>query len=411
MTLACPAPDIGAGIALRLSTYLDCQGHALGENGWAAVAGGVVAGGLLEGLITIFVALVGYRLILGHVPTLRDGVGLIVRLGAVLALATSWPAFDTLLYRVMADGPDQLGQVLLPAIGLSAGDGGGRVQAAYDALRLGSEPQAFQRPADAAAAAVSSPGAGTPATPPTAPQLLPRTVQPPLPQTASLLVVMTSGLGGALRVTIGVLLALGPVAILGLLFDATLGLVAGWLRALTGAAFALVAASVVAALELTVLDGELARIAALGDDRATFDPQALTTLVLSFALVTLIATLAAARVGNALRFTPMLTRLASSSERAASPIRAAASQAVVLPTRAVTLADRPARAVAIADALAGSVQRGGDARANAGGAGPPSRATVLAGRERPVGAIPLGVAARRAQPRPSRTATMRDRRQ
>src|SRR5437763_539074 len=99
MTVFCAAPDASEGVALRLSEYVSCEGRALGENGFQALAGGPLGTSLLSGLVTIFIALIGYRLILGHTPDMRDGIGWTVRLGIVLALVTSWPAFQTLIYR------------------------------------------------------------------------------------------------------------------------------------------------------------------------------------------------------------------------------------------------------------------------------------------------------------------------
>lgn len=412
MTVACVLPSDASGVALRLSGYLDCQGRALGENGFAAVAGGV-AGGLLTGIVTIFIALIGYRLILGHVPGIRDGVTWMVRLGVVLALATSWPAFQTLIYRVAVDGPDELAAVLLPAAGLTTGTGG-RIQAAYDALRLGTEvvPARAATPVNVDLAAGTSAATVAPAI---QSAVQPRTVQPPLPQTASLLVVFTAGIGGALRVAIGLLLALGPLIVMGLLFDATLGLVAGWLRALFGAALALLAATIVTALEMTVLDGELARIGSLSGslDISTFDPQALSTIVLLFGVVMLVATILASRVAGALRLSIGSTLVAFRADQA--PVQPAMLPAGIAGAASVAsdlIAARPPRAAAIADAVAGAARRQADASAlNGDGPSLPSRVAPLAAARRDDDrtVVPLGIVGRRSQPRPSRTATLRDR--
>ena len=120
MTVVCLGPDTALGVAYRLSAYLDCQARALGENGFQAVAGGAMGTALLTGLITVFIALIGYRLLLGHMPDVRDGVGWAVHLGIVLALVTSWPAFQALVYRVAVDAPPSIAAVLLPASGLAA---------------------------------------------------------------------------------------------------------------------------------------------------------------------------------------------------------------------------------------------------------------------------------------------------
>ena len=412
---ACTVAD-SAGVALRVAAYLDCQGRALGEGGFAAVAGGIVAGSLLTGLVTIFIALIGYRLVLGEVPGLRDGVTWMVRLGMVLTLATSWPAFQTLVYNVAVEGPDELASALLPAAGLAAGDLAGSVQGAYDALRLGSEPAAPPPPraaTDAAASASAQSSANAAASTVTSTPR-PQTVQPPLPQTASLLVVFTVGIIGALRVAIGLLLALGPLAVAGLLFDQTLGLVSGWLRSLAGAAFALVAATIVVALEVAVLNGELARSATSGGlDPASFDAQALPTVVLLFALVMLIATIAASRVVGALwlHARRSLPRSTMGDWALGAHQRPSARYNAVLTRARPASAEPISRAILIAQAAASATRRqAGDAAITGdwGATARPGTVSALAQRSIPA-PTPLGLRGRRSQSRPSRAAVLRDR--
>ncbi len=413
--IACAPPDQAVGVALRLSGYLDCEARALGENGFQALAGGPVAAGLLSGLVTIFIALIGYRLILGHTPRIGEGVTWAVRLGLVLALVTSWPAFQSLIYRVAVDGPDELAGILLPAAGLPTVSLNNRLQQAYDTIRLGSgsEPSAVaQAPGNEVGSGQVAPlGSGSA-------QSQPRvggTGQPPLPQTASLLVISTLGLGEAFRVAIGFLLAVGPLALLGILFDATMGLVTGWVRALAGAALGLLAVTTVTAIELVVVEGELAHLQryALGLQADTVDPQALTTVVLLFCVVTLLAALAAVRIVGALRF----TRPAASQPRAAGRASAAFFPSVAATSAAAHAvgagrgsADRPPRAAAIADALTQTIVR--ERGVSDDRFAPPSRQTPVVeaasrtGRGQAV--IPLGVAGRRSLARRTRSATLRD---
>jgi type IV secretion system protein VirB6 len=292
MSMICPAPDVALGVAVRLSTYASCEARALGENGFQALAGGPLGSSLLSGLVTIFIALIGYRFLLGPTPDLREGVGWTVRFGLVLALVTSWPAFQTLFYRVAVDGPGEVAAIVLPASGLPATDLNERIQAAYDTMRLGTI-EARLPPADNPAQKVADQD---------------RSVQQfnfesPLPNTASMLVISTSGVFAALEIAIGFLLAVGPLAVMALLFRGTSSLFSGWLRALAGSAFALLAATVVAAIDLMMVESELGHLETfrlLGTD-ALIDPQALTTIVMLFALVMTIALFAATRIASALR--------------------------------------------------------------------------------------------------------------
>lgn len=412
MSLSCAAPSPDLGIALRLSDYLDCQARAIGENGFQALAGGPIAASLLSGLVTIFVALIGYRLILGRTPAIGDGVGWAVRLGVVLALVTSWPAYQILVYNVAVDGPAQLSQFILPAAGLPGEDIGSRVQQAYDVVRLGQGSGYGQAPDPADPLPPSALPEQS-----AAPQILFRQSPPgqqPLPQTASLLVLSTVGVTAALRLAIGFLLAVGPLAVMSLLFDATLGIFSGWVRALAGAALAMLASTIVTAVDLVMVESELARLRLfnVASGARSIDPQAIPTLVLVFALVMLVATLVAMRMAGAFRLPMIARRTHGSPQQTAmsqpSSARAegrTSAQAVRKGTRAPQLS----RASTIADALVSTVRReGAEVTANSAG---PGRASLIAaggrGGERPA-IIPLGVGGRRSIGRRSVSARRRD---
>jgi type IV secretion system protein VirB6 len=342
MTVVCSEPDTTLGVAYRLSTYLDCQARALGENGFQALAGGAMGTALLSAALTIFIALIGYRLILGSTPDVRDGVGWAVRLGIVLALVTSWPAFQSLVYRVAIDAPAQVAAILLPAAGVAAEGLDERVQQGYDTLRLGlaNDQAAEQDERPATAANAQSP------------------LLEPLPKTASALVIATAGLSGALRLAIGFLLAVAPFAIISLLFSGTNGLFVGWLRALAGLTLALVASTIVTAIHLTAFESELGQLQASGMVAA--DPQALTTIVLFFSLVGVVAILVGFAMGSALRLPrprpaslpPMLVHERSEyhTEARAAPVRGeAVADTAAAPARA--------RAKAVAEVLSTTVHR------------------------------------------------------
>lgn len=416
MTVTCVAPDADLGVAVRLAGYLDCQARALGENGFQAMAGGPIAAGLLAGLVTIFVALIGYRLILGQTPSLRDGVGWAVRLGIVLTLTTSWPAFQTLFYRVAADSPGELAAVLLPASGLPTEGLDDRVQVAYDIMRLGSSPLPPPQAAEGGNAQASGqPTAGAQPQPaPTA-----SIGQPPLPQTASMLVISTEGVLGGLRIAIGFLLAIGPLVCLALLFDGTLGLFSGWVRALAGSALALLGATIVTAIDLVVIESELAKLQsyARGGIAEVVDQQALTTIVLLFAVAMLIVVLASVRVAGAFRLPSRAPDIINTPEPAGwnsggwshpsqpSPSLLSTSGAMPVQTRVATVAD--ALALTVRREQGASMVPGQSSTASA------SRTTVLANAPaRESGAMlptPLGLAGRRSLSRQSRSAQARDR--
>lgn len=413
MTIACTGPDPDLGIAIRLSSYLDCQARALGENGFQALAGGPVAAGLLSGLVTIFVALIGYRLILGTTPALRDGVTWAVRLGVVLALVTSWPAFQTLIYGVAVDSPGQLAATILPAAGLPAEALDDRLQQAYDTIRLGS---AYDQQQAADPATQSQVPAGQTAAPQAQP-LRSSLAQPPLPQTASVLVISTTGVTAALRIAIGFLLAVGPLAILSLLFDATLEVFSGWIRALAGAALGVLAAKVVTAVDLVMVESELFRLQsyAVGGIAQSVDQQALTTIVLAFGLVMFVTVLTALRMAGAFRLPSLGSPLVATHDARLSPsarqLRTRNDAAASIPSVADRAA-QPSRVSTVADALAVTVRREQGLSVMNSREPPSRRASILqaGSRDEPTYAtVPLGVAGRRSIGRRSLSAARRDR--
>ena len=78
---------------------------------------------VLTGFLTIFIALIGYNLLLGHSLTVRSGTLAFVKIGAIFALATSWPAYRTLVYDLVTDGPAQLVAEIGPHAGVVGSDG------------------------------------------------------------------------------------------------------------------------------------------------------------------------------------------------------------------------------------------------------------------------------------------------
>ncbi|MDQ3539630.1 MAG: type IV secretion system protein [Chloroflexota bacterium] len=197
----------------------------------------------MTSLLTIVIAVAGYRLILGHVPDIREGVLFFVRIGLVLALATSWEAYRTVVYDVALKAPGEIaaeigGAVRIPG---TAGLMGGHLDAV---------DQQFQTLAIA--------GVGGPVRFDVAQQY-----PPPLfagfdtfALGASRTAFMTGVLGalGSLRLLAGILLALGPLFIGFLLFDATRGLFEGWLKALAGAALGSLIVSIMLGVELALLE-------------------------------------------------------------------------------------------------------------------------------------------------------------
>jgi type IV secretion system protein VirB6 len=411
------------GVVLRLSRFLDCEGRALGENGFASVIGSAGWTSLLLAVVTIFVALIGYRMLLGRLPTIGDGVGWALRLGIVLTLVTGWSAFQLLFYRTAVETLGELAAQILPAAQLPSGGIGEQVQAAYDRLRLGPSWLGRQAPkaasAASAAGATTAPGAGSPAQ--AAPVPLESSALTPLPQTALLLAISTAGLLGGLQLAIGSLLALGPLASLALLFNGTMGFFAGWLRALVGASIASLMTTMTAAVTLAGLDAEFARLAATraqGGLEGGVDPGAPTVTVAIGTILALVAITAAFRLAGGFRFIlPDLT-MAESSEPAVARVDIVAEaqtargleRTSMVQTRGTE--DEPVRAAATARALELALRREERSESSVS---VESRSTSIAeaaaaSRTTVLSSPPLGLSARRLVGRTTRSALQRDRR-
>ncbi|WP_125471536.1 MULTISPECIES: type IV secretion system protein [unclassified Sphingomonas] len=417
MTLACVPVDADAGVVLHFAANAECAAQTIGADGFQAMIGGPVAAGLLSALVTIFVAIIGYRLVLGNAPRFDEGIGRVLRLGIVLALVTGWPAFQTLVYDTTTQAPEELAATILPAAGLSPTGLPERVQAIYDAMRLGAsgDPRAADPQQVASTATTPNQPGGAPG-PVTSQQ--PANGQPglgALPQTASLFAVATIGTLAALHLALGILLALAPLAILALLFDGTLGLFNGWMRALVGVALGGLAATIVTAVMLIPIEQEVLRLQGWrgGGVLAVVDTQALPTLVLACAMAMLVGVLAAVRMGSALRYAPgtagswsSVARHNNRSDIAVS----ATTQGAPGNTRSIAIPGRD-RAAGVAEALATTVRReqrsGGPAVPSEAGArgalirnGQQDRQASVAGGQ--------GPAARRTTLRRSRVAASRD---
>ncbi|MFC3580826.1 type IV secretion system protein [Sphingomonas hylomeconis] len=364
----CPSIAPGGDFLSGVLAYVDCQAQAIGEGGYRALATpGSGVGLVLTAMLTIFVAMFGYRMLLGQVPELRDGVIAVVKLGVVLVLATSWPAFRTLAYDVTMHGPAELASSIGGPAGLPGAGGGlvARLQRIDNGLielvELGTG-----KPDN------SDQIAGPTAVPLTAQQQaeqirdLQRAAQRPRwnpERDASLIaygraLYLTGAIAAfaSVRILAGLLLALGPLFALFLLFDATRGLFEGWVRGLTGAALGALATSIVLGVELALMEPWLAQILdqRRNDLSTPSVPVELLVVGLVFATTLIALLIGVARVAQGFRI-PDALRVASA--RLLDATRAAhASTARTLAEPAVPAAER-SRAYRIADAVAANQRR------------------------------------------------------
>lgn len=279
--MACPAIITGDRFLTRALTHLDCQADVIGSYGYQALGQpGSLASTVMAGLLTLFIAFLGIRLLFGPPPGMRDIVYDTLKVGIVLTLAFSWPAFRTVILDVVTEGPAEIAN----AIGASSSgpDHPGllsRLQAADDAMldltRLGTGRNigAYvdeRAPGGTFASTALGDESG-------------------YAWSRLFWLAGTIGIYGLLRLLAGLLLALAPLAAGLLLFEQTRGLFSGWLRGLVHALIGTIGATLVLTVEMTALEPWLAdalRIRQLGYATPAA-PTELLALTLGFAIVQL----------------------------------------------------------------------------------------------------------------------------
>ncbi|MCA1653753.1 MAG: type IV secretion system protein [Sphingomicrobium sp.] len=211
----------GEGMASALRT-LDCQtgettamafGRLFGTHGQLLPA--------LTAAMTLYVAFFAIGLLTGRT---RVGVAALtprmMTLGLVLTFATSWAAYQNVIWTLASGAPDQVATLL-------AGTHGSATTAFADRL-----DQLFAAIADAAhQATLPAPPTETGITP-AAPTVAGFSASTVLWLAAILLLLGTAGVLVTSKIALAALLALGPLFIVFALFGGTRGLFDGWVKAL-----------------------------------------------------------------------------------------------------------------------------------------------------------------------------------
>lgn len=219
----CPALDLetgGLGQALRA---VDCR---TGEG--TAIAFGRLFGAhgtlmpALTGLLTLYVAIFAIGLLTGRT---RLGVSSLtpkmMTVGLVLTFATSWLAYQDVIWTLATGAPDQLATIIAGTHGSASAAFADKLDMIFSAIadsgRQTSTSVASTTSATANGASAIGGGMFTP--------------QGLLWMSGLILLVGTVGVLVTAKVALAALLALGPVFIVLALFAATRGLFEGWLKA------------------------------------------------------------------------------------------------------------------------------------------------------------------------------------
>ena len=400
--MACAVPTSPDAFPSTMLAFLDCQATTLGAAGYQALsAPGSTVMLFITALLTILIALFGYRMLLGETPSLRSGVLTFVRIGIVLALATSWSAYRTVVYDVTLRAPAEM----VASVG-----GPAQVPGATGGLaaRLDNLDRAFR--------VLAIYGTGVPTR-----DQVERAggVAPPVfggfdgfAVGSARIAFLVGGLGAfaLIRLGAGLLLAFGPLFLAFLLFDGTRGLFEGWLRGLIAMTLGGVATALTLGIELALFEpwlSDLVMRRAAGEAIPNA-PATLFAAAVIFVGVLLAMLVLAARIAAALRLPRNIETLWPRSARDTVEPR----QPVPASRGVNDSAEPPSRAARIADQIA-AVQRREEQglvgtrmvtiQGSRGGDGAPGLPTVNAGTA-------LGQSfRRRTRGRVSASATTRDR--
>lgn len=396
----CPALPAGAGFISSVTSYIDCQAQVLGSGAWQALAApGSTLTVVLTGFLTIFIALVGYNLLLGRTMTVRSGTLAFVKIGAVFALATSWPAYRTLVYDLVTDGPSQLVAEIGPQSGAIGSDGTllQRLDLTDQALAQLSILGVGNAPAGSYAQVPPPPFGGFDA----------------FALGGSRILFLLTAIAGLslVRIVTGLMLALGPFFIAFLMFDSTRSLFEGWVRVLAGAALAAIGVAITLGLELGMMEPWLSNILArrmAGEALPTVATE-LFVLTCLFTIVVAAALIACARVARAFRLPALLRTVPD----LADPIRRHHAPATITSGRAPDVIEgERTRAAAVASVIVAMNRRDRLEPApltSSSSFGKTSRVTAVSGTDTGRGVTPIGRSfTRRMNSRVSATANRRD---
>lgn len=345
--MSCPAIASGDRFVVAVLEQIDCQAQAIGAYGYGALADpNSPVASLLLALLTLFIALFGLRLMFGEAVSGRDLLGDMLKVGIVLTLATSWPAWRTLAYQVVLEGPSEISGTLGLAAGLPGGQGD--LNARLDAADKGLVALTAFGTGRLTGGVVGGTDLGDTA------RGIALADQTGFSWGRVLFLVGTIGPLALVRLASGILLALAPLMAGLLLFAGTRDLFMGWLRGLGACALGAAGLGIVYGVELAMLEGWL-RDVLVQREANVLTPAAPTELLV----------LALAFTGIAWGLLALIARMMFFSM--AGPIRlnfgwreaaAGGQQLLVRPALAAAVGD-PQRALQVAEAVSQSLRREG----------------------------------------------------
>lgn len=356
MSGACAASS-DAGVVRAVLGAVECNTHGFARQGYQALTGDPTFQAALTAILTIYVALVGYRMLFApDGARLTDGPRMALKIGAVLALIGSWNLFEVLVFDLASRAPSEIAALIAPA-GPDGKHGRpdpvGELQVAYDQLA-------------ASASAFAAEAAQDQQSPTATPAAAPAADQPPqasssqqgdeakadaadrkaaataLGNAAGAILTIHAGLVAATDLIIGLLTAIGPIFVILLLLQETRGFFEGWVRALVAAALASMCAWVLILLMASVLRPWLVELAVQRELKQLEPNTGMTAagIVFVFTAAQLAMAAGAAVVAFGFRLRSPWRPAAAAAPVARGPQASAAAAPVTLISRPNLLADQ-----------------------------------------------------------------------
>lgn len=276
----CTALQTGQGFLSGLLGNIDCQAQTFGAFGYEALsdpASGAFA--LLSALLTIFIAVLGIRLLMGADIGSGDLAGTALKVGIVLTLATSWPAWRILGHDLVVHAPEELAAGIIDASGApGASDLVQRLQILDDGIVVMTAAGSGRLTGGISAGADlgdSSRGIAIPD-------------QSGLGWGRLFFLVGTIAPLALMRILGGILVGLAPLMAGLLLFAGARGLFMGWLRGLALCALGTLVLSLILSAQIAVMEPWLAGVLAQRGANV-FTPSAPTELIAMTMVFALIA--------------------------------------------------------------------------------------------------------------------------
>ena len=235
---SCVTINPAAGSAETMVNAVDCYIQSTVQAGYANLLGqGSMFNVALTIALTIYVAIIGYRLIFGRSSlSVGEMMPRMIMIGAVLALTSNWATYQVLVYDVLTDGPQEIVSAINPDDGNVRGITervdmlSGRMVDLADAwTEFDARPDQMLPTNPITTETATLPVTANNITAFVAPK---DSLGPNMLLLSALFLVLASaGVLVVAKIILGVLLLLGPVfAVLGL-FASTRGLALGWGRA------------------------------------------------------------------------------------------------------------------------------------------------------------------------------------